>query len=114
MKAKRNTANKSKKKLDIIKAIDRKIALDELAQGQHMDFKELLDDLEAIIASGTHINIDYFLEDIMDKEDIEELYQYFKESPNDDLEAAVQEWGSVYTEEEIRLVRIKFIAEMAN
>ena len=110
----RTVANKSKKKLDIIKAIDRKIALDELAQGQHMDFKELLDDLEAIIASGTHINIDYFLEDIMDKEDIEELYQYFKESPNDDLEAAVQEWGSVYTEEEIRLVRIKFIAEMAN
>ena len=110
----RTVANKIKKKLDIIKAIDRKIALDELAQGQHMDFKELLDDLEAIIASGTHINIDYFLEDIMDKEDIEELYQYFKESPNDDLEAAVQEWGSVYTEEEIRLVRIKFIAEMAN
>ncbi len=110
----RTVANKSKKKLDIIKAIDRKIALDELAQGQHMDFKELLDDLEAIIASGTHINIDYFLEDIMDKEDVEELYQYFKESPNDDLEAAVQEWGSVYTEEEIRLVRIKFIAEMAN
>ena len=110
----RTVANKSKKKLDIIKAIDRKIALDELAQGQHMDFKELLDDLEAIIASGTHINIDYFLEDIMDKEDVNELYQYFKESPNDDLEAAVQEWGSVYTEEEIRLVRIKFIAEMAN
>ena len=110
----RTVANKSKKKLDIIKAIDRKIALDELAQGQHIDFKELLDDLEAIIASGTHINIDYFLEDIMDKEDVDELYQYFKESPNDDLEAAVQEWGSVYTEEEIRLVRIKFIAEMAN
>ena len=110
----RTVANKSKKKLDIIKAIDRKIALDELAQGQHMGFKELLDDLEAIIASGTHINIDYFLEDIMDKEDVDELYQYFKESPNDDLEAAVQEWGSVYTEEEIRLVRIKFIAEMAN
>ena len=110
----RTIANKSKKKLDIIKAIDRKIALDELAQGQHLDFKELLDDLEAIIASGTHINIDYFLEDIMDKEDIDELYQYFKESPKDDLEAAVQEWGSVYTEEEIRLVSIKFIAEMAN
>ena len=110
----RTIANKSKKKLDIIKAIDRKIALDELAQGQHLDFKELLDDLEAIIASGTHINIDYFLEDIMDKEDIDELYQYFKESPKDDLEAAVQEWGAVYTEEEIRLVRIKFIAEMAN
>ncbi len=110
----RTVANKSKKKLDIIKAIDRKIALDELAQGQHIEFNQLLDDLEAIIASGTHINIDYFLEDIMDKEDIQELYQYFKESPKDDLEAAVQEWGSVYTEEEIRLVRIKFIAEMAN
>ncbi len=110
----RTVANKSKKKLDIIKAIDRKIALDELAQGQHIEFDQLLDDLEAIIASGTHINIDYFLEDIMDKEDIDELYQYFKESPKDDLEAAVQEWGAVYTEEEIRLVRIKFIAEMAN
>jgi len=110
----RTVANKSKKKLDIIRAIDRKIALDELAQGQHIEFNELLDDLEAIIASGTRINIDYFLLDVMDKEDIEELYQYYKESPKDDLEAAVQEWGSVYTEEEIRLVRIKFIAEMAN
>ena len=110
----RTVANKSKRKLDIIKSIDRKIALDELAQGQHMDFNQLLDNLEAIIASGTHINIDYFLEDIMDKEDIDELYQYFKEAPKDDLEAAVQEWGSVYTEEEIRLVRIKFIAEVAN
>lgn len=110
----RTVANKSKKKLDIIRAIDRKIALDELAQGQHIEFNELLDDLEAIIASGTRINIDYFLLDVMDKEDVDELYQYYKESPNDDLEAAVQEWGSVYTEEEIRLVRIKFIAEMAN
>lgn len=110
----RTVANKSKKKLDIIHAIDRKIDLDELAQGQHMEFNELLDDLEAIIMSGTRINIDYFLQNVMDKEDIEELYQYFKESPNDDLEAAVQEWGSVYKEEEIRLIRIKFIAEMAN
>jgi len=110
----RTVANKSKKKLDIIRAIDRKIALDDLAQGQHIEFNELLDDLEAIIASGTRINIDYFLHEVMDKEDIEELYMYYKESPNDDLEAAVQEWGSVYTEEEIRLVRIKFIAEMAN
>ena len=110
----RTVANKSRKKLEIIKAIDRKIALDELAQGQHIEFNELLDDLETIIMSGTRINIDYFLLEVMDKDDIEELYQYYKESPNDDLEAAVQEWGSVYTEEEIRLVRIKFIAEMAN
>ena len=110
----RTVANKSKKKLDIIKAIDRKIDLDDLAAGQHMEFNELLDDLEAIIASGTRINIDYFLLNVMDREDIDELYQYYKSSPKDDLEAAVQEWGSVYTEEEIRLVRIKFIAEMAN
>ncbi len=110
----RTVANKSRKKLEIIKAIDRKIALDELAQGQHIEFNELLDDLEQIIMSGTRINIDYFLLEVMDKDDIDELYQYYKESPNDDLEAAVQEWGAVYTEEEIRLVRIKFIAEMAN
>ena len=110
----RTVANKSKKKLDIIKAIDRKIALDELAQGQHLEFNELLDDLEAIIMSGTRINIDYFLREVMDPEDIDELYQYFKDSPKDDLEAAIQEYGDVFSEEEIRLIRIKFIAEMAN
>ncbi len=110
----RTIANKSKKKLDIIKAIDRKIALDELAEGLHLEFNELLDDLEAIIYSGTRINIDYFLHEVMDTEDIDELFQYFKEAPNDDLEAAIQEFGDVFSEEEIRLVRIKFIAEVAN
>ena len=74
----------------------------------------MLDDLEAIIYSGTRINIDYFLHEVMDPEDIDELYQYFKDSPKDDLEAAIQEYGDVFTEEEIRLVRIKFIAEVAN
>lgn len=110
----RTVANKSKKKLDIIKAIDRKIALDELADGLHLEFNELLDDLEAIIYSGTRINIDYFLQEVMDAEDVEELFQYFKEAPKDDLEAAIQEYGDVFREEEIRLVRIKFIAEVAN
>lgn len=110
----RTVANRSKTKVNIIQSIDRKIALDELATGLKMDFSELLDEVEAIINSGTRLNIDYFLQEVMDEADVEELYDYFKEEQSNDIEAAYQEWGSVYSEEEIRLVRIKFLSEVAN
>lgn len=110
----RTVANKSRMKVQIIQAIDRKIALDDVAEGNHIAFNELLDEIETIISSGTHLNIDYFLQEVMDPDDIDELFQYFKEEANDDLEAAYTEWGSVYKEEEIRLVRIKFLCELAN
>ena len=107
-------ANKSKIKVSIIHSIDRKVALDDIAVAKGIEFDELLDEIEAIVYSGTKINIDYFIEDVMDEDHIEDIYQYFKESDTDDLEEALDELGEDYSEEEIRLVRIKFIAEMAN
>ena len=79
-----------------------------------MEFNEILDEIEAIVYSGTKINIDYFLNEIMDEDHQEDIFEYFKESESDDLELAIQELGSDYTEEEIRLVRIKFLSEMGN
>lgn len=110
----RSVANKSKLKISIIQSIDRKIALDELANAKGLEFDELLDEVEAIVYSGTKINIGYFLDEIMEDDRQEDIYQYFRESESDDLEAAVQELGGDYTEEEIRLVRIKFLSDLGN
>ena len=110
----RTVANKSKLKVSIIQAIDRKIALDELAESKGLEFGELLDEIEAIVYSGTKINIDYFLREIMDDEHIDDIFEYFKESESDSLEDAIEEFGMESNEEEIRLVRIKFLSEMGN
>lgn len=110
----RTVANKSKLKVSIIQRIDRKVALDEIAITNGLEFGELLDEIEAIVYSGTRINIDYFLNDVMDEDHIEDIYEYFKDSETDDLEDAIEELGGDYTEDEIRLVRIKFLSEMAN
>lgn len=110
----RTVANKSKMKVSIIQGIDRKIALDELAESKGLEFTDLLDEVEAIVYSGTKINIDYFLQEVMDDDHIYDIFEYFKEADSDDLEAAIEELGRDYTEEEIRLVRIKFLSEMGN
>ena len=110
----RTVANKSKLKVSIIQSIDRKVALDDIALAKGIEFSELLDEVEAIVYSGTKLNIDYFLEDVMDEDHVEDIYDYFKESVTDSIEEAMKELGDDYTEDEIRLVRIKFISEMAN
>ena len=110
----RTVANKSKLKVSIIQRIDRKVALDEIASSNGLEFTELLDEIEAIVYSGTRINIDYFVNDVMDEDHVEDIYEYFKDSETDDLEDAIEELGGDYTEDEIRLVRIKFLSEMAN
>ena len=110
----RTVANKSKLKVSIIQSIDRKVALDDIAVGKGMDFSELLDEVEAIVYSGTKLNIDYFLDEVMDEDHLDDIYEYFKESTTDSLEDAYDELGDDYSEDEIRLVRIKFISEMAN
>ena len=110
----KTVANKSKLKISIIQGIDRKIALDELAESKGLEFNELLDEIEAIVYSGTKINIDYYINEVMDEDHMEDIVDYFKESESDDLECAIQELGSDYTEDEIRLVRIKFLSEMGN
>ncbi|MBR2637588.1 MAG: DNA helicase RecQ [Bacteroidaceae bacterium] len=108
------TVAEGSKNVSIIAAIDRKVALDDLAISKGIEFEELLDAIESIVYSGTKLNIDYFLEDVMDDEDLEDIYHYFKTSDTDSIEAAIAELGNEYDEEMIRLVRIKFISEMAN
>ncbi|MDR0976809.1 MAG: DNA helicase RecQ [Prevotellaceae bacterium] len=110
----RTVANKSKMKVAIIQAIDRKVALDDIALSKGIEFGELLDEIEAIVYSGTKLNIDYFLDDIMDEDHLDDIYDYFKESTTDSIEDALEELGPDFSEEEVRLVRIKFISEMAN
>ncbi len=110
----RTVANKSKLKVVIIQSIDRKVALDDIAVANGIEFNELLDNVEAIVYSGTKINIDYFINDVMDEDHVNDIYLYFKESDTDDLDEAIDELGDDYSVEEIRLVRIKFISEMAN
>ena len=101
-------------KVAIIQAIDRKVALDDIALSKGIEFGELLDEVEAIVYSGTKLNIDYFLEEVMDEDHMLDIYDYFKESETDSLDEAMDELGEDYTEEEIRLVRVKFLSEMAN
>ena len=110
----RTVAKKSQMKVSIIQSIDRKVALDDIAMAKGIEFDELLDEIESIVYSGTKLNIDYFLEEVIDDDKIDEIYDYFKESETDDLDEAIEELGDDYSEEEIRLVRIKFISEMAN
>lgn len=110
----RTVANKSRNKKSIVQSIDRKVPLDDIAQSKGIEFDELLDEIESIVYSGTKINIDYFIEDVIDEDHVDDIYQYFKGSETDDLDTALDELGEDYTEEEIRLVRIKFISELAN
>ena len=110
----RTVAKKSVLKVKIIQSIDRQIALDDIAEAQGIDFETLLDEVDAIVYSGTKINIDYFLEDVMDEDHVDDIYEYFKDSDTDSIEAAMDELGDDYTEDEIRLVRIKFISDMGN
>jgi len=105
----------SMRKLKILQNIDRRIALDDIANALGIDFGELLDELEGIVLySGNKINIDYFLNEIMDPDDVADMCDFFAEQETDDLEAAYEEFGSDFSEDEIRLVRIKFISDMAN
>lgn len=110
----RSVANKSRIKISIIQAIDRKIDLDELANSKCMEFSELLDEIEAIVYSGTKININYFINEVIDEDHQDDIFEYFKEAESDSLQAAIDELGNDYSEEEIRLMRIKFLSELGN
>ena len=111
----RTVANKSKLKVSIIQSIDRKIALDDIALSKGLDIGELLDEIEAIVYSGTKINIDYFLEEVMDSDHVDEIFDYFSTAETDKIEPALDELGeNDYSETEVRLVRIKFLSEIGN
>lgn len=111
----KSVANKSKLKVGIIQSIDRKISLDDIADSKGIDMKELISELEAIVNSGTKINIDYYLDEVLDEEHQEEIFDYFREAEDDSIDAALKELGEDdYSEDDIRLMRIRFLSEMGN
>lgn len=110
----RSVANKSKRKISIIKAVDRKIDLNEVAASCGLDFGQLLEEIESIVNSGNKVNLSYFIDDILDEDEQDEIFDYFRQSTSDSLSDAYRELCPDYTEEEIRLVRIKFLSELGN
>ena len=110
----RSVPSRNSTKLFIIQAIDRKIPLPEIAKAKGLEFSELLDRIEVIVYSGTKININYYINEIIDEDSQEELFDFFRDSETDDLNEAYRELGEDYTEDEIRLMRIKFLSEMGN
>lgn len=111
----KSVVNKSGRKVYIIQSIDRKAPLEDIAKAKGMEYNELLEELEHIVDSGTKLNINYYIDDVVDEDKQEEVYDYFMEAETPDIEAALEELGSDdYTEEELRLMRIKFMSEVAN
>jgi len=111
----KSIVNKSENKVYYIKSIDRKVSLSDLAEAKNIELYELLDEIEAIVNSGTKLNINYYINEVLDAERQEEVYDYFKEAESEDIDEALDELGEDdYTEEDIRLMRIKFISEMGN
>ena len=106
--------NKSKVKVTIITKIDLKVMLEDIAKACNLEFDELLDEIESIVYSGLKLNIDYYIDEVMDEDHMLDIYEYFEDAESDDLDEALEELGPEYTEEEVRLVRIKFYSEMAN
>jgi ATP-dependent DNA helicase RecQ len=112
----KTVANKSKLKVSIIQSIDRQVSLDDIADSKGIDLLELLKEIESIVYSGTRVNIDYYINQVMDEEHRDDIFYYFKEdAETDDIAAALEELGEdEYSEEDVRMVRIKFISEVGN
>ena len=110
----KSTPNKSAAKVAIIQSIDRRMDLEDIAEAREMEMDELLSEIEAIVSSGTKLNLDYYIENNLDEEIVEEIYRYFKEdATSDDVQAAMDALGPDYYENEVRLVRLKFLCEIA-
>jgi ATP-dependent DNA helicase RecQ len=111
----KSVINKSGVKVYIIQSIDRKLPLEDIAAAKNLEIMDLIEEIEAIVSSGTKLNLDYYLNEIMDEEKLEEIYEYFREAETESIDSALAELGEEYfSEEEIRLVRIKFFSELAN
>jgi len=110
----KQVANKSKRKVYIIQNIDKKISLQTIAEGQGISLDELFEEIETIVASGTKLNIDYFVNDYLDEDQQEEIYDYFMEADTDDLDLARKELDEEYSLDDLRVVRVKFMSELAN
>ena len=110
----KSLVNKSGLKVQLIQNIDRKLPLEDIGRALGKSYEEVIEEIEAIVSSGTRVNINYYIEDILDSENQDEIYDYFSEAESDDLKAAYHEFEGDYSEEELRLMRIKFMSEMAN
>ena len=111
----KSAPNKSANKIFIIQSIDRRMDLEDIAEAKGLEMSELLSEIEAIVASGMKLKLDYYIENNLDDDIVEEIYDYFKtEATSDDVETAIQALGPDYYEEEVRLVRIKFLCEIAS
>ncbi|HNX55684.1 MAG TPA: DNA helicase RecQ [Prolixibacteraceae bacterium] len=111
----KTVANKSKTKIAIIQGIDRKLSLDDIADANGIEMKDLISEIDTIVNSGTKINIDYYLDEILDEDHQEEIFEYFREAEDDSIESALKELGEDdYSENDIRLMRIKFFSELGN
>ena len=110
----RTSGEKSSKKLSLIQNIDKKIPLDEISDSRGIEFNQLLSELESIVFSGTKLDIDYYLDEILDEDQQEELEEYFLESESEDISDALKEFDGDYDEEELRLYRIKFLNDVSN
>ena len=110
----KSLVNKSGLKVQLIQNIDRKLPLEDIGKAQGKSFEEIIEEIEAIVSSGTRVNINYYIDDILDSDNQEEIFDYFNEADTDDLATAYREFDGDYSEEELRLMRIKFMSEMAN
>jgi ATP-dependent DNA helicase RecQ len=110
----KSVVNKSGLKVHIIQNIDRKVPIEDIAEAKGKKVDDIINEIEAIVASGTKVNIGYYIDDMLDEDAQEEIYDYFMEAETDDIQAALEEFDFDYSEEEIKLMRIKFMSEMAN
>jgi ATP-dependent DNA helicase RecQ len=110
----KSLVNKSVLKVQLIQNIDRKLPLEDIGRAQGKSIEDVIEEIEGIVASGTRVNINYYIDDMIDSDDQEEIYEYFSEAETDDLTEAYHEFDGSYSEEELRLMRIKFMSEMAN
>ena len=110
----RSSGSKSSNKVTIIQLLDRKMGLDDIASGIHGFREQVLDEIEAIVGAGTKVSLDHILEESLDEDCLEELFEFFRESEDEGLDAAKEEFEDAYSEEELRLARIKFLSEMAH
>ncbi|NND94742.1 MAG: DNA helicase RecQ [Flavobacteriales bacterium] len=110
----KSVANKSANKVHIITNIDKRLPLEDIAKSKGMSMDDIISEIEAIVYSGTKVNINYYLDDLLDEDSQDDIFEYFKEAENDSIEGAVEEFEEDFSEEELRLVRIRFLSEVAN
>ena len=110
----KSLVNKSGMKVKLIQNIDSKLPLEDIGKAQGKNFEEVIEELEVIVSSGTRVNINYHIDKILDADDQDEIFDYFSSAESDELTLAQEEFDDLYSEEELRLMRIKFMSEMAN